>query len=114
MRFNLLMTICPAERQEAIVDAAKAAGATGATLLSARGTGVKEAKTFFGLTLDKPQEAVVMLVERHHCQKIMQAIYDAGNMKHPGNGICMALPIESVMGLESQMSILEKEAEEYL
>jgi len=67
MRFNLIMTICPAERQEEIVTAAKKGGATGATLLSARGTGIKEAQTFFGLALDKPQEAVIMLVERHMC-----------------------------------------------
>ena len=114
MRFNLIMTFCPADRQMEVVDAAKAAGATGATLLSARGTGVKEAKTFFGLTLDKPQEAMVMLVERHQCQKIMQAIYDAGDMLEPGNGICISMPVDSVMGLESQLSILKKEAEEYL
>jgi nitrogen regulatory protein PII len=114
MRFNLVLTICPSDRQEQIVEAAKAAGATGATLLSARGTGVKEAKTFFGLSLDKPQEAVIMLVERHMRPKIMQAIYDAGDMVKPGNGICFSLPVDSVMGLESQLSILKKETEEYI
>lgn len=114
MRFNLIFTICPADKSQEIVDAAKAAGATGATILSARGTGVKEAKTFFGLTLDKPQEAVIMVVEKMVCQRIMKAIYKAGDMIKPGNGVCFSIPIESAMGLESQLSILEKEAEEYL
>jgi nitrogen regulatory protein PII len=114
MRFNLIMTIAPADRQEVIVDAAKGAGATGATILSARGTGIKEAKTFFGLTLDKPQEAMVMLVEKHQCAKILQAIYDAGDMKEPGNGISFSLPVESVMGLESQLTTLKREAEDYI
>lgn len=114
MRFNLVFTICPTDSQEEIIDAAKAAGATGATLLSARGTGVKEAKTFFGLSLDKPQEAVIMIVERHMSAKIMKAIYDAGDMVKPGNGICFSVPVESVMGLESQLSILKKETEEYI
>ncbi len=114
MRFNLIMTICPTDKHKDIVDAAKEAGATGATLLSARGTGIHEASTFFGLTLDKPQEAVIMLVEHHQCPKIMQAIYDAGNMVKPGNGISFSLPVESVMGLESQLSVLKKEAEEYI
>lgn len=114
MRFNLIFTICPADKSQEIVDAAKAAGATGATLLSARGTGVKEAKTFFGLTLDKPQEAMIMIVEKLLCPKIMQTIYDAGDMIKPGNGICFSIPIESVMGLESQLSILKKETEELL
>ncbi|MBI4666292.1 MAG: P-II family nitrogen regulator [Nitrospinae bacterium] len=114
MRFNLIFTICPADRQEEIVEAAKAAGATGATLLSARGTGVKEAKTFFGLSLDRPQEAVIMLVERHLCPKIMKAIYDSGDMVKPGNGICFTLPVDTVMGLESQLLLLRKETEEYI
>ncbi len=114
MKLNMIFTICPSDNLEKIVDAAKASGATGATILSVRGTGHKEAKTFFGLTLDRPQEALVMLVEKHYCSKIMKVIYSAGGMKEPGNGICFSLPIESVMGLESQMNILNKEAEEFL
>jgi len=114
MRFNMLFTMCPSDKVQTVVDAAKGAGATGATILSARGTGHKEAKTFFGLTLDKPQEAVVMLVERHYCPKIMKAIYAAADMIKPGNGICFSLEVASVMGLESQLSTLKKEAEEFL
>ena len=55
-----------------------------------------------------------MLVARPQCKKIMQAIYDAGGMKGPGNGICFAWPVETVMGLESQLSILEEEVEKEL
>jgi len=99
MRFNFVLTICPADKSQEIVDSAKAAGATGATLLSARGTGVKEAKTFFGLTLDKPQDAIAMVIEKRLCPRVMQAIYEAGDMVKPGNGICFSVPIESVMGL---------------
>ena len=114
MRFNMIFTMCPADNVQPVVDAAKEAGATGATILAARGTGHKEAKTFFGLTLDKPQEAVVMLVARPQCNKIMKAIYDAGGMKEPGNGISFAWPVEMVMGLESQLSILEEEVDKEL
>ncbi|MDH5637080.1 MAG: P-II family nitrogen regulator [Nitrospinota bacterium] len=114
MKFNLVFTICPADKTQEVVGAAKAAGATGATIVHVRGTGSNEAKTFFGLTLDKPQEAFITLVEKRTCQKILKAIYDAGDMQHPGNGISFSLPIESVVGLESQLSTLKKEAEEYL
>ena len=114
MRFNLIFAICPADKRQDTVDAAKSAGATGATILSARGTGHKEAKTFFGLALDKPQEAMVMLVEKQLCQKIMQAIHDAAGMKKPGNGICFSIPTELVMGLESQLSVIKREEENLL
>ncbi len=114
MRFNMLFTICPAENLEDILDGAKLAGVTGATILNVRGTGSKEAKTFFGLTLDRPQEAMVMLVERHLCSKVMKAVYSSGGMKEPGNGICFSMPIDSVVGLESQLAILKKKTEELL
>ncbi len=104
--FNLIFTICPADNQTEVMEAAKATGARGATILSARGTGHKEATTFFGLSLDRPQEAMVMLVEKGHSADIMQAIYDAGNMKEPGNGICFSLPVDHAMGLESQLCVL--------
>jgi len=103
----MIFTICPADNAQGIVDAAKKAGSTGATILSVRGTGHKEAKTFFGLTLDRPQEALIMLVPKPHSERIMSVIYNAGAMKEPGNGICFALPVEAVMGLESQLSIME-------
>jgi len=108
MKFSLIITICPADKQQEIVDAAKAAGVTGATLLSARGTGIKEAKTFFGLSLDRPQEAIVMLVERHSVKNVMNAIFVSGDMVKPGNGICFSAPVEAVMGLESQLSAMER------
>ncbi len=114
MRFNMIFTICPNDHVAIILDAVKKGGVTGATVLSARGTGHKEAKTFFGLTLDKPQEALVMLVEKHKCNEIMKIIYGVGQMKQHGYGICFSLPVENVMGLESQLSIMKKDAEEYL
>lgn len=108
MEFSMLVTVCPADKSQEIVDSAKGVGATGATVLSARGTGVKEAKTFFGLSLDQPQETIYMLVKKEHVQKIMSAIYDAGDMKKPGNGICYAVPVEAVVGLESQLSLMKE------
>jgi len=110
MKFNMIFSICPADHVQKIVNAAKKAGATGATILSARGTGHKEAKTFFGLTLDAPQEAVVMLVLREKCRVVMQAIKMAGGMEEPGHGICFSLAVEDVEGLESQFCILKKES----
>ncbi len=108
MKFNMIFSICPSDHVQDIVNAAKQAGATGATILSARGTGHKEAKTFFGLTLDAPQEAVVMLVLREKCRDILRAIKTADGMEEPGHGICFSLAVEDVEGLESQFCVLKK------
>lgn len=112
MKFSLVITFVPSESQAKVIDAARGAGATGATILSARGAGLKEPKTFLGLKLEKPQDAVLFLVERHHASKILHAIYTAGEMEKAHNGIVLSLPVDAAMGLESQIPTLTEEAKE--
>jgi nitrogen regulatory protein PII len=112
MKFSLVIAFVPAENQARVIEAAREAGATGATILNARGEGVKEQKTFLGMKLEKPQDAILFLVERHHSTKILQAVYNAGEMEKPHHGIVISVPVEGAMGLESQMPIMTKEANE--
>jgi len=46
MRFKVIIATVKTDVTDNIVDAAKAAGATGATITPSRGTGIREAKTF--------------------------------------------------------------------
>ncbi|MCI5132134.1 MAG: P-II family nitrogen regulator, partial [Candidatus Electrothrix sp. EH2] len=48
MLFKTIIASVKPDHTDKVVDAAKEAGATGATILSGRGTGCHEAKTFFG------------------------------------------------------------------
>jgi nitrogen regulatory protein PII len=87
-----------------VVDSAKKAGATGATIIAASGTGAGEAKTFFGLSLDIRTEVVLILVSEDLVEPILSAIREAGRFSEPGTGIAMVLPVEQTAGMESQMS----------
>ena len=87
-----------------VVDSAKKAGATGATIISASGTGAGEAKTFFGLSLDIRTALVLFLVEDIIVEQILSAIKAAGKFSEPGTGIAMVLPVEQTAGMESQIS----------
>jgi nitrogen regulatory protein PII len=86
-----------------VVDAAKNAGATGATIISARGTGMREAKTFFGLTLEDQTDIIMFLLEEHLVKEVLKAIETAGEFHKPGTGIAFVLPVEHVVGMESQI-----------
>jgi nitrogen regulatory protein PII len=103
MRFKLIIASVKADLTDRIVDAAKKAGATGATIIPARGTGSHEAKTFFGLTLEAQTDIIMFLVEEHIVAQIMDAIKKSGEFHKPGTGIAFVLPIETAVGLESQM-----------
>ena len=88
-----------------VVDSAKKAGATGATIIPASGTGAGEAKTFFGLSLDIRTEVVLFLVSDAMVEPILAAIREAGRFSEPGTGIALVLPVEQVVGMESQTSL---------
>lgn len=103
MRFKLILASVKTDITDRIVDAAKESGATGATIIPARGTGIHEAKTFFGLTLEAQTDIVMLLVEEHLVSKILDAIKIAGEFHKPGTGIAFVVPVENVVGLESQM-----------
>jgi nitrogen regulatory protein PII len=109
MRFKLIVSSVKTDITDSIVDAAKEAGATGATIIPARGTGSKEAKTFFGLTLEIPTDIILFLVEEHLVAKILDKIKEKGEFQKPGTGIAFVLPVEQVVGLESQMERFKEE-----
>lgn len=109
MQFKLIIATVKTDITDAIVDAAKAAGAPGATIVPARGTGIREAKTFFGLTLDVQTDLVTFLVEECQVGTILDAISEAGKFKEPGTGIAFVLPVDQTVGLESQLPRFEEE-----
>ena len=112
MRFNLILSSVKPTITDQIVDAAKGAGATGATIIPARGTGIREAKTFFGLSLEAQTDIIMFLVEEHLVANILKVIKEAGEFKKPGTGIAFVVPVEQVVGLESQMEKFKEEVRE--
>jgi nitrogen regulatory protein P-II 1 len=112
MRFKLILASVKADITDDIVDAAKDAGATGATIIPGRGTGISEAKTFFGLSLEAQTDIIMLLVEEHVVTKILKTIQETGEFHKPGTGIAFVVPVEHVVGLESQIEKFKEEVRE--
>ena len=108
MRFKLIMAPVKTDKTDKVIDAAKQAGATGATIIPARGTGIHEAKTFFGLTLEAQTDIIMFLIEENAVQDILDAIKVAGKFHKPGTGIAFVLPVEQMIGLESQVEKIKE------
>jgi len=109
MRFKLILSSVKADITDSVVDSAKGAGATGATIIPARGTGINEAKTFFGLSLEAQTDIIMFLVEEHLVSKLLATIKEAGQFHKPGTGIAFVLPVEQVVGLDSQIETFKEE-----
>ncbi len=103
MKFKIILASVKTDLTDQIVDSAKQAGATGATIIPARGTGIREAKTFFGLSLEAQTDIIMFLLEENLVDTVLQTIGDAGQFDKPGTGIAFVLPVDQVIGLESQI-----------
>ena len=110
MKFKLILATVKTEISDKVVDAGKEAGVPGATIISARGTGIHEAKTFFGLSLEAQTDIILFLVEEHLVHEIMGVISKAGEFHKPGTGIAFSIPVDHVVGMESQIERFKKEA----
>ncbi len=111
MRFKVIIAMVEQDHQDDVITSAKEAGATGVTILNARGEGIHKQKSFFGLQMEQQQEVLLFIVEDFHSNSIMDAIYKAGNFKK-GRGMAFSWTVDRVIGTESQMDALEKAAQE--
>ncbi|MBC8535849.1 P-II family nitrogen regulator [Feifania hominis] len=97
--FELIVTIVNRGFSDSVVKAAREAGAQGGTILHARGTGVHEDATFFGITIQPEKEVVLTLVPRAERAEIMRAICREAGLDTPGCGLSFSLPVSAVAGI---------------
>lgn len=110
MKFKLIVAFVKPSITDVIVDAMKEQGATGATIIPARGTGIHEAKTFFGLSIEDQTDIILFLVEEHVVEDLLKVMRLAGKFDEPGTGIAIVLSVEHITGLESQMKKFKDQA----
>lgn len=112
MRFKVILALVNDQYQDKVIEAAKGAGATGVTILNARGEGIHSQKSFLGLSMETQKDMLLFLVEDFIADDIMDAIYESGHLGDHGNGITFSLDIDRAIGLESQMPSMEKDAKD--
>lgn len=115
MKFSALVAIIADEFEERAIDAAKQAGAGGVTILSARGIGAKEKKTFFGLTYEGSQSVLIFVLERKLSLTVMKAISKELDLTNQTRGVAFCLPLEHIMGIDTgQVSQFEERIKDEL
>lgn len=97
--YKLIAAIVPKGAAGRVMEAAREAGAEGGTILLARGTGVHEARRFFGITISSERELILILVEPEKREAILEAVVGAGRLDEPARGIAFVLAVEEVTGI---------------
>jgi nitrogen regulatory protein PII len=116
MHFKMIIVFVEDAKTDTVMDAAREAGATGATVINnARGEGLKVSKTFFGLTLETQRDVVMLLVEEHLSRHILEEINRAGQLDaEPGTGIAFQLDVEDAVGIVHQVEKISNDVEDLL
>ncbi len=96
----LVVTIADSGNTSTIMDAARSAGASGGTVVKAKGTGAEIAK-FFGVAICEDKEMVYIVCKRERRDDIMKAIMSKAGVGTDCHGVTFSLPVDSVLGIKA-------------
>lgn len=96
---------------EVAMDAAKACGARGGTVLHGRGTISKDAEKFFNISIQPEKEIVMILAKNELIDSILKGLYNAIGTSTQAQGIAFALPVDEVIGIDNNLNV-KKEVDE--
>lgn len=114
MQFKLIMVFVDQNRTDTVLDAARDAGATGATIINnAQGQGHKPHYTFFGFEFMGARSVVMVLVEAGHSKAVLDAVCAAGQLDESSEtGIAIELDVSRAVGLNEHIEFLRKKSGE--
>ena len=96
---ELLVVITNQGHTDMVMDAARAAGATGGTAVHAKGTGTELAKKFFGVSIAAEKELIFILTREETRVPIMKAIMAQAGMQTEAQSLVFSLPVSGIAGL---------------
>ena len=92
--FELIVCIVNAGFSQNVMEAARAAGARGGTIVRGRGSANPEAEEFFNITIQPDKEIVFILVKASIKDTVLKAVYKNSGLPTEGQGIAFSLPVE--------------------
>lgn len=84
---------------EEVMNAARAAGARGGTVLHTRQANSEKAQTVLGLDVQEEREMILIVTENEHKLQIMQAIGNQYGLHSEAKGLVLSSPIDNAIGL---------------
>ena len=115
--YCLIVTAMQKGFAEEAMEAARAAGAAGGTVLTAATLGDKKAEQLIGVTLQKETDVLLILAKNDGKNAITEAILKKVGLKTDGGGVVFTLPVDNIagvggVGLRTQEKSAEDAAED--
>ena len=99
---ELILAIANEGCTDMVMDAARAAGATGGTVIHGKGVGQENAKKFFNVSIAQEKDVVMIVTYRPQKAAIMQSILKLAGPDSKAGAIVLSLPVSEIAGLRKQ------------
>lgn len=96
--YSLIVVIANNGCTDMIMDAARAAGAGGGTVLHAKGSGAAAGQKFFGMSIAEEKEMILIAAAKKPSINIMKAIMHDCGANTKAHALCFSLPIDQIAG----------------
>jgi nitrogen regulatory protein PII len=97
-KFDLIFAIVNHGFSDEFMNTAREAGASGGTVINARGQAHEGAVKFFGIAVQDEKEIILILTSHEKKVAIMQAVSEAHGLNSKAHGIVFSVPVDSVIG----------------
>ena len=99
VKFCLILAVFNAGYTDEVIEAAKEAGATGGTILHARGVTKEIGEKFYGMSIQEEKEIIAILSPVELSKDIMEGINLSCGLKKDPRAIVLSLPVQDLAGL---------------
>lgn len=96
---ELVIAVVNQKYTDAAIDAARAAGATGATLFHTKSINNARIEERMGTALPEQTDSIFFLTTEEFKVKIMEAVRDVAGLKTEGGAIMFSLPVDEIVGI---------------
>lgn len=96
---ELIVVILNEGYTDMVMDAARGAGATGGTILHAKGTGGQKTEKFFGMSVAEEKDMIYILAASRKKSQIMKSINNACGVGTKAGAVCFSLPVSETVGM---------------
>ena len=96
---ELVIAVVNQKYTETAIEAARSAGATGATVFHTRSSNNARAEQSMGTALPEQTDSIFFLTTEEYKLKIMEAVRDYAGLKTEGGAVIFSIPVDDLVGI---------------
>ena len=101
MEQELIVCIVNSGFADAVMDAARTAGARGGTIINGRGAARAEAEKKYSVTIHQDKDIVLIVSQVSLKESLLHHLYNAIGLNTDAQGFIFAVPVDDVVGFKN-------------